>query len=407
MTLVKNLFTKESWIGKFVEYTSTLPTPAIFRKWAAISCVMGALERRVYVKTANTTLFPNHYILLIAPPGVGKSMVIDEVRKMWIAAKVLKIGPDAATKAAMVDSLNDAMRHYMFNNERFDMRALQVASPEFGNLISEYTNETMNFYNKMWDCPNYHQERLRYGDAKNVVLEHVQLNLIAGTQPAYLGTILPKEAWGMGYTARLMMVYADKTFRPKLFPEESEDRSKELAELETGIKHIVTLCGEMKFSAAAKAFLEEWYALDNSDGPEHLKLESYKVRRPVTIQKISMAICAGSGAFPQIEEEHLQTALSMMLEAERFMPEIFKGMVVQEDSQVMSELHNYAIARYAKTKAPLPECMIVDFIRDRVAIHKIDPILKHMLSSGLLKEASSTDGGSFTTAKRYLPGRKG
>lgn len=399
-------FIKESWIGKFIEYSRPLPTPEIFRKWSSISCVMGALERRVWVRTAYSVLFPNHYVILIAPPGVGKSMIINEVSRMWASVGCLKIGPDAATKAAMVDALSEATRTFKLDGETHMMQALQIASSEFGNLIHEYANETMNFYNKMWDCPEHHSERLRYGEKKCVDLDYVQVNMLAGTQPAYLGSILPTEAFGMGYTARLVLVYCARAVRPDLFPEEMDDKAREAdrQELVSGLRKIVELAGEFTFTAEAKTFIKSWY--ESNDGPDHPKLESYRVRRPMTIQKIAMAVSAACGLDLLIQKEHIEFALELMLEAETFMPEIFKGMVVPETSNVMAELYNYLIAKFAKIKAPVPEHLLIDFLKSRVEINKIDLIMKHMVTSNLMKEApsSSTEGGKFQTfGKRFIP----
>lgn len=397
---------KDSWIGKFVEYAQPLPTPEIFKKWAAVSCVMGALERRVWVTTTDSIMFPNHYILLVAPPGVGKSRIISEVHSFWASTGVLKLAPDSATKAAMVDALSEAVRSFKLGDETIYTHSLQIASREFGTLIHEYDNETMNFYNNIWDCPDNHRERLRYGEHKNIDIDFVQVNLLAGTQPAYLGNLLPPDAFGMGFTARLMMVYCGQAKRPSLFQKVQRDQNaKEF--LKTDLKRILTLVGEMTFTAEGIEFLESWYNENNSDAPDHPRLEAYNVRRAMTIQKIAMAVCVSKDSSLIIDAEDLAFALALMHEAESVMPEVFKGMNTPESSEVMAELYNFAITRYNKTgKKPLPEYMLMDFLRQKVEAHKIDPIMRHMITSGLLEEApgSSISEGKFQLlGKRYIP----
>lgn len=398
---------KESWIGRFVEYAQPFPTPEIFKKWAAVSCVMGALERRVWVTTTDSMMYPNHYIILVAPPGVGKSRVITEVHSLWASTGVLKLAPDSATKAAMVDALNEAKRSYKYQDETYYCHALNIASREFGTLIHEYDNETMNFYNNIWDCPDNHRERLRYGDSKNIDIDFVCVNMLAGTQPAYLGNLLPPDAFGMGFTARLMMVYCGSAKRPPLFGVKAAKDGKAKEELVKDLKRIITLVGEMTFEPEAVTFLEDWYNLDNADAPDHSRLQAYNVRRAMTIQKIAMALSAARGNSLIINKDDLEFSLSLMLEAETFMPEVFKGMNTPESSEVMAELYNYCIVHYNRSgKRPISEHMVMDFLRQKVEAHKIDHIMKHMLSTGMLKEAPSSeivDGQFKTIPKSYIP----
>ena len=82
-----------SWIAGYEEYTSLTPAPDIYRKWAAVSCVAGALERRVWVKTNSGTLYPNLFLLFVGPPGTGKDPAINPIRELWTRVKNLKMGP--------------------------------------------------------------------------------------------------------------------------------------------------------------------------------------------------------------------------------------------------------------------------------------------------------------------------
>ena len=65
-----------SWIESFLEYTEILPSPPLLRRWAAISYVAAALERKVWVRTMGSDLYPNLYTFLVGPPGVGKGVAI-------------------------------------------------------------------------------------------------------------------------------------------------------------------------------------------------------------------------------------------------------------------------------------------------------------------------------------------
>ena len=64
----------------------------------------------------------------------------------------------------------------------------------------------MSILNHLYDCPPY-KERKR-GKGIEYELENAQLNLLAGTQPAYLNNLLPEGAWQQGFMSRTIIVYS-------------------------------------------------------------------------------------------------------------------------------------------------------------------------------------------------------
>lgn len=65
-----------SWIDSFEQFTVNRQSPALFRKWAAITCIAGALERKVWVRAFGLTLYPNMFVVLCGGPGVDRKSVV-------------------------------------------------------------------------------------------------------------------------------------------------------------------------------------------------------------------------------------------------------------------------------------------------------------------------------------------
>ena len=61
------------FVDAFVALTDERPSPELFRKWAAITTLSGALEKRVWCMTKAGPQYANLYTMLVAPPGIGKS----------------------------------------------------------------------------------------------------------------------------------------------------------------------------------------------------------------------------------------------------------------------------------------------------------------------------------------------
>src|SRR5437899_5424310 len=99
-----------SWIEAFCDYTRLIKSPVLFRKWAAIAAVAWALERKVWVRTMGTPFYPNLYTILVGPPGVGKTNILNKVEALWTGLKSHHLAPTSVTKSSFVDHLNEATR---------------------------------------------------------------------------------------------------------------------------------------------------------------------------------------------------------------------------------------------------------------------------------------------------------
>ena len=62
------------WIDACASAAQGSITPPIFRKWAALSAIAGALGRRCWYDAGEYKVRPNLYTVLVAPPGFGKSV---------------------------------------------------------------------------------------------------------------------------------------------------------------------------------------------------------------------------------------------------------------------------------------------------------------------------------------------
>src|SRR5215471_17873329 len=126
------------WIENFVEKTAHFPSPKILRTWAAVSAIAGVLERKVWVQTAGDTLYPNLYVILVARPGIGKTVMLTQVERLWREIKDLHVAPTSATRAALIDALSEAKRDVIDWSAKEPMtsfNSLQVIAGELGVLI--------------------------------------------------------------------------------------------------------------------------------------------------------------------------------------------------------------------------------------------------------------------------------
>lgn len=378
-------------IDSFLEYTDGIPSPEIFRLWSAIATIAGALERRVWIETARSTMYPNLYTLLVAPPGVGKSQAIMHTNEIWYATKKLHVAPSNVTKAALIDSLQDAGQKVILDQGKImvDYHSLVVAASEFGVLVPAHDLEFLSVLNDIYDNPKNYRERRRSLKEQPDIAKP-QINILAGTQPAYLASLLPEEAWGMGFTSRILMIYSSSPIYVDLFKETSTD-NKLLDKIVADVVHLTTLYGRFRLTPEAEGEIARWHKAGMNPIPEHTKLEHYISRRVLHLLKLCMVSSAARSSDLLIELSDVSRARDWLLAAEQTMPDIFRAMVSRSDTQVIQELHFFLWQLYAKEQSPIHETRLVHFLSTRIPSDKINKILEIASRANIIARSAGTD----------------
>lgn len=377
----------EDYVEAFEKATVSSGSPLRFRTWAAISAVAGAMERKRWVHTLGSDLYPNLYVILAAPPGIGKSKILREVMQQWGTLPDHKLAPSSVYKASLIDELNEAKRTVMLPGrvpptETFN--SLKVLSLELGVLLPDYSNDFMNVLTDIYDGTPY-GERRRTKDI-NISIPKPQLNLLAGTTPSYLKSFLPAGAWDQGFLSRTILIYATEIKKTSLFvsSRENPEERKALGEI---LKKIGKAYGEFQFSQEAMEAIDAWYLGGCHPAPDHPKLIHYLTRRPAHLLKLCMVSAASRLSKDTIELVDFQRALDWLVEAEAYMPEIFKSMSNGGDLEAIQECWHFCYKLFMRSeKKPVPQHKLVAFLQERVPAYNIEKILTIMVKGQLLKE---------------------
>lgn len=379
-----------SWVDAFYEYTDIFPSPPLFRKWAAISAVAAVLERKVWVHTFNSNLYPNLYTVLVSPPGVGKTFLTSFIQELWNELCV-PIGnhymaPSSVTRASLMDCLHEAERKLIMPQRTpsiVTFNSLMIAVNELGTLIPVYDNDFMNTLTDIYDCKRI-GERKRAKEI-NYTLTAPQFNILTGTTPSYLNSVMPVGAWDQGFISRVILVYSGESQLKDPF-HVIEQGGKVNGELVNDLKVIGELYGKITFEQAAANALGAWHKAKGPPIPDHPRLLHYTTRRTAMLLKLCMVASASRGNDLVVNLEDYRTALDWLLEVEAFMPDIFKSMAAGGDSRAIEDTWHYAYQVYIREKKPLAEARLINFLQHRVPAHSVVRVLEVMLKSKLLEK---------------------
>lgn len=387
------------WGDAFNEYAAQMGSPVIFVRWAAIACVAGVLERKVWIKTGRGLLYPNLYTIFVAPPGIGKTVMTAEVRRMWDAVPNQHVAASSLTKASLIDNLVDSDRKINRPNEDpnvVEFNSIKISSNELGVLLPSYESDFMNVLTDIYDGHGYSEKR-RVRDIK-INMPAPQINMLAATTPGYLSNMLPEGAWDQGFLSRTLLVYAGTQVIGDLFAE-LETNGELREKLVHDLKEIASLYGKATFDPEVANALNEWNKKGGPPTPTHPKLQHYLTRRTVHLLKLCLVSSVMRDNSKVVTMEDYGRALDWLVEMESYIPDIFKSMTNGGDSQVMKECWHFVYQLYMKRKQePVPESMIYQFLNHRVPAHSVDRLVDVMVKGGILKVKMVAKKG-----KCYIP----
>lgn len=381
------------WIESFMAYTEGQPTPPRFRRWAAIGAVAAALERRVWTVTMGRPTYPNLYVLLVGPPTAGKTVAIDIVYDFWRETKALHLAPKGMTTAALVDSLKEAAHNRLYEGKLVEYHSLQIAAPEFGTFIHAHDLEMMANLNDIWDSPRtYGQKRRHVNGGKTIEIMFPQINILAGAQPGFLASVMPEEAWSMGFTSRLLLIYGQEAPLVSLFSGKTlqADTAKLLL---AGMSKMTKIHGQFQWTPEAANEIERWHATKLTPEPTHSRLQHYTGRRVRQYLKLLMVSAMARTVSGELELvirlEDIDRAREWLLEAESKMPDVFREMVLKSDIETIKELHFACWQQFTNSKHKLIHSEFVHaFLANRVPSEKIGKVIETAVKSGYLEEVA-------------------
>lgn len=389
-------------ISDFLSLTSGVVSPDLFRLWSAIALVAGALERRVWTRVDRFVTYPNLYLLLVAPPGVGKQ-VVDEVASLWSettepgtsTSPAFHVAPDSVTKASLIDVIAESKRTFLPpSGPLLTYHSLLLAAEEFGVLLPAYDQEFIANLNRIFNNPASYSERRRTGNVRKVDIAFPQLNLLAGVSPSYFTGTFPEEAWTTGFARRIIMVYASETPFKELWSGGEEDevlRRKVLARL----SHLASLHGVMSWRRDAADELASWHRAGKGKGgppvPAHSKLEHYNRSRTMHAVKLTIVSAVARSGDLVIELSDVNRAIDWLVEAEATMPDIFRAMVGRSDVQVLEELHYFTQGNWAREKQAVSGESMRRFLMTRVPHDKVESLLEAADRANIVARVAGTD----------------
>ena len=345
-----------------------------------------ALERKVWLRTNIGPLYPNLYVMLIAPPGVGKSLITSAIQDLVGELSGHHTAPSSVSRASLVDALMGAERRIVapqLTPSVLSFNSLAVIQNEMGVFLPAYDTEFMATLTDLYDCKRYHEKK-RSKEINNT-MSAPQLNLLGATTVAYLYDTMPEQAWDHGFLSRTILIHSGEMIIRSIFDviERPESLFKQLV---TDLQTIGALVGKFTFTPETAKAIDAWHQAGGPPKPDHPKLSSYCARRTSHLLKLSMVACVSRSNELLITIDDYHRALEWMIEAEMYMPDIFKSISVGGDAKAIEDTYYWACKIYARKKEPINESTIIEYLANKVPSHSVERILLLMVKARLFEK---------------------
>lgn len=380
----------------------------MFAIWTAISGVSCVLGRRTWLNFGLFTLYPNLYVIFVAPPGGGKTTAIDYMDDKIF--KFLTPPPNLIAQSGTPQAIVKSMRQVQTTPD-----GKEIANENCtGFLVAEelvtflnrrsYDQGMAEFLTKMYNCPStYEHITITRGEDS---LRNVWFGMLGGTTVNWLRETLPSVAIGGGLTSRMIFVYHEVTDSDLLCPRPqlvmmTEERLILLDSLIKRLQVISTMKGE--FSATENAWNEydreykEWrnwkhpWASDES-------LAGYWRRRMNNYLKLGMIFSASERDDRVIELKHFLIASKFLKESEENMKKVFEQITASKegsDAQMVLRV-------IEQQREGILEQKLLQLFGHKINVRELKDVLDTLEKGGKIVKKGPLKGGHFG----YLPVEK-
>ena len=301
-----------NWLSALQEYVEDTEAPRDFWLWGGIFTLCSALQRRVWLPYGLDPVYPNLYVLLVAPPGKCRKAGPPSLAKRMLTKANMPVSIDSFSKRDFTKELAELAKteHYTYDGKMKPQTPIALISKEMSSLLAVDPKGMIEVLTDLFDS----HDEWEYGTSGqgHDKLYGVCVSCFIATTPSWLANNLPEEAIGGGFTSRFAIVTGyDKYKRvpiPKMPNEVLFDR------LLSDLSMIGLLTGEFKWTPESRSYFEGWYnSLDKMvDKTKDERLHGFIERMHVIAIKVAMAMHVAKSNSLILELEDMESATDLL-----------------------------------------------------------------------------------------------
>jgi len=280
----------DNWLNGLQEYVEDTEAPRDFWLWGGIFTLCTTLQRRVWLPYGLEPIFPNIYVLLVAPPGKCRKAGPPSLAKKMLIKAGIPVSIDSFSKRDFTKELAELYKteHFTYDGEMKPQTPIGLVSKEMSSLLAVDPKGMIEVLTDLFDS----HDEWEYGTSGqgHDKLYGVCVSCFIATTPVWFAANLPQEAIGGGFTSRFVIITGYDKYKRVPIPSIPDEGlyNKLLSDLSV----IALLTGEFKWTKNSRDFFKSWYKTldDKVNETKDDRLHSFIERMHVMALKVSMAI---------------------------------------------------------------------------------------------------------------------
>lgn len=280
----------KNWLKSLAAFVEETESPRHFWLWGGIFTLGAALQRKVWIPYGLDPLYPNMYIMLVAPPGKCRKGAPLGLAKRMLEEVNINVAVDSQSKRSLTKELAETGKVGFFEYEGKPKTqcALAIISKELSSLLAVDPKAMVDVLTDLYD--SHDTWTYKTSGQGTDTLFNVCVCCFIGSTPTSVSINLSEEALGGGWASRVAFISGNTKYkRVTVPPPPSQELYKELLH-DLGI--IANLTGEFTWEPQAYKVFDAWYkGLDKKyTEVKDDRLHSFLERIHIMVLKVAMVL---------------------------------------------------------------------------------------------------------------------
>lgn len=385
-----------------LQYTSRIRSDEHLKRMAALAATSSALGANAYMSQGQLfRLYPNLFMIVVAHPGNGKSLISNIVNAIvdkynlsqeGFPENQISVAPKKFNPASFIEFLLKTSIRDVGGEEACPILipsselSVMVSNTKHGNVLEDFLD--------MYDCPPVFTKYTRTNGYERI--PRIVPTIIGATTPSFWKSFMPANLANDGFTSRTLLYFFDELIKRDGEIQWGSDDELNACVREMG--RLRGLRGVFEWSQAGREwYLDEFTPQNNSFIERHFRGSDlwmgYANRRSDQMKKISMLLSANDGNDLRITPAHGKKAVKLLASIEANM----NGLLLKREMKPSAATRDDIL--YALRHGPMT---VGELLAHFSALHAfmhvkdLEPMLNSMSVEGVLIR----DGDVYSLRKR-------
>ena len=368
--------------------------PDAYVIWSAISVISAVLKKKVWIDRGPYLIYPNQYIVLVGPPGVGKGTAVHPAHAFIKDYKpsLSNYLSDRVTAPKIIETLDAG-----FQTQQIQNGSIVVTKEATAIIMAMELSTFLGSSDWMTSflCQTWDQNEFEYG-TKNKgsnVIKDMCISLIGACVPDFIrrinGHANSSDAINGGFTARTIFVFANEKSKDLPWPmalRNTTNGPDTIQKLRDDLVSIAALRGEFKMAPDARHEWDVFYKSIKHKDEDSDVIRHFKSRQNVHVLKVAMCLSAATNESLTIDRWCLSTAIALVNGVLNTLDITFRGVGESSLSEATAKIQTYIERKGSASRREL--------VRDNhrhCTVEDLDRILNILCQIGIVR--AYTKGG--------------